>query len=103
MNFRVGQKVVCVDDAEDFPDVEGIDWRPLEIKKGNIYVVRWCGPHTDNILGTEICVRLVGFVRPDDDYDDLPFRASRFRPIVERETDISVFTRMLTPTPTKVN
>ena len=86
--FYVGQKVVCIK-------------RGLWMKNTNTCLAP--GPHpvygqiytvSDIMLardGTPV-IRLVeiGSVRP--------FAASRFRPAVEKPCDISVFTKMLTPT-----
>jgi hypothetical protein len=33
----------------------------------------------------------------DGDVGEIPFAAFRFRPVVERKTDISIFTAMLKP------
>lgn len=95
--FQVGQKVICVDDAQIIPSSNPIDQIPLEC--GSIYTVRWIGPQyfsgLDKIV---LSVRLEETLRPFD----YPFGADRFRPVVERKTDISVFTRMLTPHDEKV-
>lgn len=81
MNFRVGQKVVCVDDADT-----------AFVREGAVYtIVRVHSP----------------FVTLDR--LDLPAAGSmegmygrRFRPVVERKTDISIFTELLTPTGPRV-
>lgn len=90
MTFRVGQKVVCVDDGPG--DFSG----PSFLALNSIYTIRgFC----ENIHG-EIGL-LLEEVRPD-----LPrlmtgqergFMQKRFRPLVERKTDISIFTQMLKP------
>jgi hypothetical protein len=95
--FRIGQKVVCVDDG---PIDERYIGFKMEIARGEIYTVRWVGPspHPD-YLGVP-AVRLVGINRGFDHNtpcNDMPFSAHRFRPIVERKTDISIFTRLLVP------
>ena len=102
MNFHVGQKVVCVDDK--------IPCRSLA--NGSIYTIRWFGLHVDPHFGTNLCVRLAEInPRPEEsellkDYPealaDVPYYASRFRPLVTRKTDISIFKRMLTPNQEKV-
>jgi hypothetical protein len=88
MTFRVGQKVVCVND-------NGRSLRPSwEILpvRGETYTIR-C------IEGR--AVRLAEIINDPFPYSEglgeLKFLASRFRPIVERKTDISIFTKMLTP------
>ena len=69
MAFRVGQKVVCVD-ASHAPG-SGRPTPVLEEQPGRTIDGKW---------------------RPD-----FGFRAARFRPVVERNTDISIFTKMLNP------
>lgn len=94
--FRVGQKVVCVDDAihdewkaPGFVYVGGLDG----LKKGEIYTVR--AVEFDSIEVAESLV-LEEIVRPTlYTLDRDGFRASRFRPVVERKTDISIFTDIL--------
>lgn len=97
--FRVNQKVVCVDDERT--DATGVK----DVHRGEIYTIRWCGIHSTPWHPEEYCVRLLGIERVDSwvpSNIDCPFRASRFRPIVERKTDISVFTAMLNPSARKV-
>jgi len=89
--FRVGQKVACVDDGV-FNPARG---RASDhLTKGCVYTIREiCEfPYApDKIAG--LGVRLEEVVRPQDrinpDWSDYPFRMSRFRPAVERKTDIS--------------
>jgi hypothetical protein len=79
MNFRVGQKVVCIDAT----DCE------LSLSENAIYTITSirhpylrvdCKPGL-GIFGDEVA---------------RGYYSTRFRPIVERKTDISIFTRMLT-------
>lgn len=88
MTFRVGQKVVCVDDS---PDRFG---RELGVVRGEIYTIRavlerqgWQG-----VLLVEV-----------DPGSAAGWYASRFRPVVERKTDISVFHEILRTTKAPVN
>jgi hypothetical protein len=99
MAFRVGQKVVCVDTTSAGL---GQRWPSDYLKLGNIYTIRWIGecPYEAwRYLGP--CIRLLEVIRPKDstnpEWNDMPFAQARFRPIVERKTDISIFTRMLNP------
>lgn len=78
MIFRVGQKVVCIDDQQrDF----GFSWRRPFLKRGEVYIVRWHGEYFRVEDGnTYEGVRLVGLIR--DGEDDTPWAANRFRPVV---------------------
>lgn len=88
--FRVGQKVVCVDDVGDRLN----RWETLPVK-GTIYTVR-------EVLATSVrlyeIINEKGFYRRDDGldtFDELSFKATRFRPIVSRPTSIAVFEEIL--------
>jgi hypothetical protein len=87
MTFRVGQKVECVDD--NFGQLSK-DWDQLYVKNlpkvGDICIVSYVGPFP-GYTPAWIFIRLEGFSGG--------FIPSNFRPIVERKTDISVFTAML--------
>lgn len=78
--FHVGQKVVCIDDK--FTNVS-ID---QGIRKGEVYTLSWVGEYTHYIDGAFIGVRLAEVTRGDDPggygADEMPFRATRFRPLV---------------------
>ncbi len=101
MAFRVGQEVVCVDDAQHGQYMpEGAVFGPgLDgLTRGQIYTVRevftcdfpdWRG----------VQIRVNEIVRKTHTtYGlEIPFAAARFRPIVK--TDISIFTAMLAPSP----
>lgn len=99
MAFRVGQKVVCVN-ADAL--LSGYGPHHDEITVGEVYTIRWAGPSPHPRTYGKPAIRLVGVVRGDDpgnpDWNDMPWMAIRFRPVVERKTDISVFTKMLTDT-----
>lgn len=68
MTFRVGQQVVCVDDS-----LPANPWhRDHMIVKGQIYtVMALAGPHCIDIDGSERA-----------------WQNRRFRPLIERKTDI---------------
>lgn len=99
--FKIGEEVVCVDDNLS----NGIKMEYLT--KGNIYTVRWIGMIWHPLGGDQLTVRLEGIERHTDketaiffnqpEWADMPFRASRFAPLRKKQTDISVFTAMLTP------
>lgn len=79
--FRVGQKVVCIDakrtNSRNYP----------ELVEGNVYTVAWVG-----VYYQALCVRLCEVRRAAN---NKPFYAKRFRPAVDRPTDISVFTNLI--------
>lgn len=96
MTFRIGQKVVCVAKPlggygdENVPCV------------GRIYTIRGfeferpTGVERVGLLFEEIRNEphhYTGYARPTE----ATFPASKFKPLVERKTDISIFTRMLNP------
>jgi hypothetical protein len=84
MAFRVGQKVVCV-------DASGLTTnRPLSI--GAVYTIRELYDDPFNGLG----VMLEEIINSMCSTGEYGYRSVRFRPIVERKTDISMFTKMLT-------
>lgn len=80
--FHVGQKVVCINDT--FKNVS-ID---QGIRKGQIYTVRWAGQYRHYVDGDFYGIKLMELYRGNDDGPegygavDMPFRASRFRPLV---------------------
>lgn len=82
ITFRVGQQVVCVDDR--FRNVS-ID---QGIRRGQIYTVRWAGDYRHYVDGDFYGIKLMELHRGSDDGPegygavDMPFRASRFRPLV---------------------
>lgn len=87
MTFRVNQKVVCV---EAFGGIEP------RLVRGRVYTiasVRWVEDCNDSFLG----VTLAELQTEETDEYYAEFFASRFRPVVDRKTDISTFTKMLNP------
>lgn len=80
--FQVGQKVVCINDR--FKNVS-ID---QGIRKGQVYTVRWAGQYRHYVDGDFYGIKLMELYRGNDDgpegygATDMPFRASRFRPLV---------------------
>lgn len=91
MTFKIGEQVVCVNDA--VPSEQYI-----EIKKGEIYIVRWIGMYRNYLHGDYLGVRLVGIERgicPQFGDEDTPFRADRFRPLVKDR--LTTLRRLLVP------
>ena len=85
--FFVGQKVVCIDAQSS----GGHPWFPCGLTEGHVYTVRGVGEYDCIWLGRNLCMWLEEIVRGED----VPFHVRRFRPLVERKTDISCFTRIL--------
>lgn len=85
--MKAGDKVVCVDDTFKFVS------RDQQIREGQVYTVRWSGNFSHYIDGDFYGIKLAEIDRGKDDgpegygYDDMPFRASRFRPVVEPKQD----------------
>ena len=79
--FRVGQKVVCVDDAPW--ETTGL---PVPVRKKGIYTIQELSR-----IRSGLGVKLEEVDRRTYGY----FRAARFRPVVT--TDISIFEAMLAP------
>lgn len=97
MAFRVGQKVVCVEAWSRYGLGRGDEIGPTQ---DSIYTIREIGVGLHPTCPDELHVRLDEIVNPVIEYKcgkyEVAFRATRFRPVVERKTDISVFTAMLT-------
>jgi len=79
-------------------------WEPDGLTKGRVYTVRAVGRDpfwdTPGLWLNEI-------QRPIEEgyeqFGELSFHQCRFRPIVEKKTDISIFTTMLTPKKVKAD
>lgn len=100
--FRVGQKVVCVDSK--LP-THARNRNMDGLTEGAIYTIRatdvWCWVN-DRYDGVYL-VEIVRAVVPGCEHEpEVPFWKHRFRPVVERKTDISIFTAMLNNAPSKV-
>ncbi|MBV2143097.1 hypothetical protein KUG47_06260 [Falsochrobactrum sp. TDYN1] len=79
MTFCVREQIVCIDAQVGFEQF-------LENKEGEIYTVSWIGPFEHYTQGNFIGVRLKGVDRgicPQFGYDNPPFAAARFRPLVK--------------------
>jgi hypothetical protein len=101
VNFRIGQKVVCI-----WQYSRGMDDCPSIPQKGQVYTVR--GFSDAPYRPDELAIYLEEVVNPPFDYSpgwdwtgEPSFMACRFRPVVERKTDISIFTEMLGPNKVK--
>lgn len=84
MNFRVGQRVVCVDASE------GEHSGKVMLTLNAIYTVsKICDETRFGERGIFVAEIPYSDSRPG-------IKARRFRPVAERKTDISIFTKMLT-------
>lgn len=99
-SFRIGQKVVCVDTwPSDLSLGYGDEAGPV---RGGIYTIR----NFDTDLYGQSACRLVEIKNKRRQYTnekgkrvmwEQSFYTHRFRPLVEKKTDISIFTKMLEP------
>jgi len=99
MTFRVGQKVVCVDDRPDWHS------RTKFFERGHIYTISDLKMNSQFITGPRSYGAGSGirFVEVAEPHEYAWFDARRFRPAVERKTDISIFTAMLNPSEKRVD
>lgn len=88
MNFHIGQKVVCVDARQRNEYCSGC------LKEGGIYTIRKVRFNPLGKLGV-LLFEVRSGAPPFDDGNERGFLADRFRPLDERKTDISVFTKLL--------
>ncbi|ASY62500.1 hypothetical protein SJ05684_c10420 [Sinorhizobium sojae CCBAU 05684] len=100
-NFYVGQKVVLAEpygaDAIIRATINGDVLPSPEV----VYTIRRIRPPFEGIVFI-LLNELVNHTTPGTD-DEASFNAARFRPVVDRKTDISVFTDMLTEQKAKVD
>lgn len=105
MSFRVGQKVVCVDDTS----VEGSRWFPgSQPKKGVVHTVREVGRTVRGFVGLqlqEIKLQAAFGFYSHQRQEDAFYRADRFRPVIERktETGMAVLRKIASDITTKIN
>lgn len=89
--FFVGQDVVCVDNGQPKDTT-----LPSELTVGAVYKIRWLGIYNHYVDGTYLGIRVEGIDRGICQiwgYDDPPFKASRFRPVVN--DPLAVFRNLL--------
>ena len=100
MSFTVGQKVVFVGLKRGFRHFLERLLHPYKIpEKCVVYTVS----NTYTVCDGEQVIELLEFPSPYDGYWGAGFIAAAFRPVVERKTDISVFTKMLKTSKQKVD
>ena len=104
--FRIGQKVVCVDDTIRLKPGEICHEDKLDgLRLGEVYHIRWCGT-----VEPEIGQRILIPYDPDVYYvkvkeikrreiysEEAPFFSWRFAPLQEQKTDIAIFKKKLRP------
>lgn len=91
--FRVGQKVVCIYHRPEH--MRRAD--AIYPEKGGVYTVRGHCPGTDGKERIYLCEIVNVPMQCKLGTLEWGYLASAFRPAVERKTDISIFTAMLTP------
>lgn len=92
MTLRVGQKVVCVDDEIRFVDKH--PYRrllPLPIKKGEVYTISGMALSPLGHVGVYLAEVRSNYP-PFENGMERTFISDRFRPIVERKTEVSFTT-----------
>jgi len=100
-HFYVGQQVVCIDDKFNNVSID------QGIREGAIYTLRWVGMYTHYVDGEFLGVKLIEVDRGNDDGPegygaaDMPFRASRFRPLVK--DPLAIFRRIAADPDFKIN
>lgn len=102
MTFQVRQKVRCVNAKGGWRSLLGEEVDTKELVEGAVYTVRWVGRYNRRAsVRLEEMIR--GFTVPpnvrktENMGEDVPWAASRFRPIVERKTNISCLQALLVP------
>lgn len=85
--MKPGDKVVCINDKFRFVSID------QQIREGEIYTVRWAGNFSHYIDGDFYGIKLAEIDRGNDDgpegygYADMPFKASRFKPVVSPKNE----------------
>lgn len=98
MAFRVGQKVVCVKEGLWTCEKTCPEWcshyRPKLPQYGDILTIREISSGDDGHFIRFVELNNAGLPTLDGEFQ---FSSIQFRPLVERKTDISIFTAMLNP------
>lgn len=93
-----GVEVICIDDKFNGVTI------PQGITEGQTYKIRWLGMFNSYVDGEFLGVKLEGVERgidPTYGYDDPPYHARRFRPLVK--DPIAIFKRIATDPEFKVD
>lgn len=99
MTFYVGQKVVCVGGKYrgDIPRPDAEANGAIYPRRGNIYTIRTINVWPGKTLVTLHECNNAHLVKIFGGGIEPGFNARGFRPVVDRKTDISIFTKMLNP------
>jgi hypothetical protein len=89
--FHVGQKVVCIDTSVIPPFYKERSLNGLTV--GEVYTVKWIGEFDHPMWGIDLCVHVKEILRPHN----IPYRASRFRPLVIQKSSSFDFHKLLDP------
>ena len=84
MTFHVGQKVVCIDASQS----DGREWMADVPKEGAVYTVRGIIAIYDPVLDEAVTALQLEEIANFPAWEG-SYAAHRFRPIVEKKTDIS--------------
>ena len=102
MAFFIGQKVACIGEPWMADTRPWADWRSYVThfpKIGHVYTIRAIYPGSEQYKSPP-GLRLHELINPKTQYmdgsDEAAFLCEAFRPLTERKTDISIFTKMLT-------
>lgn len=103
MTFRVGQKVVCVDDRNFTVDrhPQCKKFLPNRPVRGGVYTIRGFDPDVPSAI--YVCEIHNPSRQWVNGYGEGSFNIWRFRPAVERKTDISTFHEILRSASQKVD
>lgn len=93
MSFDPGQKIECVSVGDCSPD-QPYPW-PASVILGGIYHVR----DFERLTPDFAYLWIEEFIAPLWCGREVAFEASHFRLVLETKTDISIFTKLLTPNP----
>lgn len=88
MTFYPGQKVVCIDDSMN---PETVNYTPCRPRKGEVYTVRAIHKEA-HIEGYGVYLEELpnpSMIWADSDEREWPFRATRFRPVVDHGSKLT--------------
>lgn len=96
LEWKVGDRVVCLDEKWAKGCIQYVNRIPPSLRRGSVYTVKDIkigeGFGIDRVVSKHVMVLLSEALNPELDGF---FDARRFRRVVPRKTDISVFTAML--------